>query len=151
MENILEFLCDVFGRSNSTLSTNIAKCVTSHNYKYLMVWTLNRHPLIKNYMGGLYNLRPPNPKLNFLREVNILLRYLGEQRDNKAQSWSSIIALVTASNYRNFIVDNNTLIDAITGWIKDISATNNNVDFFPGSCRAASTSKAKSISVDLEP
>lgn len=39
----------------------------------------------------------------------------------------------------------------MTGWIKDISTTNNNVDFFPGSCRAASTSKAKSISVDLEP
>lgn len=37
-------------------------------------------------MGGLYNLRPPNPKLNFVWEVNILLRYLGEQRDNKAQS-----------------------------------------------------------------
>ena len=37
MENILEFLCDMFGRSNSTLSINIAKCATSHSYIYLIV------------------------------------------------------------------------------------------------------------------
>ena len=44
--------------------------------------SLHKHPVIKNYMTGLFNLRPPKAKLSFKWDVDILLRYFEKQGDN---------------------------------------------------------------------
>ena len=43
---------------------------------------MNKHPLINKYMTGIFNLRPPKPKLSFVWDVDILFRYFELQGDN---------------------------------------------------------------------
>ena len=43
---------------------------------------MNKHPLIDKYMTGIFNLRPPKPKLSFVWDVDILFRYFEQQVDN---------------------------------------------------------------------
>ena len=46
----------------------------------------NKHSSINKYMSGVFNLRPPKPKLSFVWVVDILLRYFEQQGDNNALS-----------------------------------------------------------------
>ena len=43
--------------------------------------SLNKHPLINEYMTGIFNLRPPKPKLSFIWDVDILFIFK-QQGDN---------------------------------------------------------------------
>ena len=43
---------------------------------------MNKHPLINKYMTGIFNLRSLKPKLIFVWDVDILLRYFEQQGDN---------------------------------------------------------------------
>ena len=178
-------------------------------------------------MTGIFNLRPPKPKLSFVWDVDILFRYFEQQGDNCLLSdiiltqkliilllllgahslctinlfcinnmvlndllvtfiptevlkhsrkdkpldnfeyrtyenkTSCVIAFFRRNKHEGLTTDQLIIfhrkpfegasIDIMRRWIKDIFIVNNIVNYFPPhSCRAASSSKAKSIAVNID-
>ena len=58
----------------------------NHHCPYTPYNSLNKHPLINKYMTGVFNLRPPKPKLSFVWDVDILFRCFERQGDNNSLS-----------------------------------------------------------------
>ena len=80
--DVLDFLSTMFekGHAYSTIST--AKCAIATMIHIPPYESLNKHPLINKYMTGIFNLRPPKPKLSFVWDVDILYRSFEQQGDN---------------------------------------------------------------------
>ena len=75
----LDFLSAVFEKGHAYSTINSAKCAIATIIHIPPYESLNKHPLINNYMTGTFNLRPPKPKLSFAWDVNILFRYFEQQ------------------------------------------------------------------------
>ena len=72
------------GYANSTI--NSAKCAEATIVRIPPYNLLNKHPMISKYMTGVFNLKPPKPKSNFVWDVDILFRYFEQQDDNNSLS-----------------------------------------------------------------
>ena len=59
--------------------------LNSHHCPYTPFNSLNKNPIINKYRTGLFNLRPPKPKLSFAWDVDILFRNF-EQGDSNSLS-----------------------------------------------------------------
>ena len=79
---MLDFLCPMFEKGHAYLTINSAKCVIATIMHIPHYDSLHKHPLISKYMTGIFNLRPPKPKLSFVWNVDILFRYFEQQGDN---------------------------------------------------------------------
>ena len=76
----------MFDKGNAYSTINSAKCAVATIAHISPYNSLNKHPLIKKYMTGVFNLRPPKPKLSFMWDMDILFRYFDQQRDNNSLS-----------------------------------------------------------------
>lgn len=221
----------MFDRGCAYSTINSAKCAIATIVHIPPYSSINKHPVIKQYMTGIFNLKPPKPKLSFVWDVDILFRYFEQLGNNNslpieiltqklvtlllllgAQRLSTIklfsvdymvlnnlsatfipTAVVKQSRegtpldkfeyraysddklcviaclqeyisrrkqYKNLYSDQLIItlkkpykgasVDTMRRWIKKVFVKNNIVDFSPHSCRAASTSKAKSLDVNIE-
>ena len=84
--HVLEFLSGMFDKGNSYSTINSAKCAIATIIHIPPYNSLNKHPLINKYMTGVFNLRPPKPKLSFVWDVAILFRYFEQQGDSNSLS-----------------------------------------------------------------
>ena len=78
----LDFLSAMFEKGHPYSTINRANCAIATIMHIPPYDSLNKHPLINKYMTGVFNLRPPKPKLSFVRDVDTLIRYLEQQGDN---------------------------------------------------------------------
>ena len=70
------------GHAYSTInSTKCAITIIVHIPPYN---SLHKHPLINKYGTGVFNLRPPKPKLSFVWNVNILFKFFEQQGDDNS-------------------------------------------------------------------
>ena len=72
----------MFEKGVSYSGINSAKCALSHIVNIPPCKVLSDHPLIAQYCKGLYNLRPPQPKLSFVWDVRIIFDYFTTQNYN---------------------------------------------------------------------
>ena len=80
--HVLDFLSAMFEKGHAYSTINSAKCAIATIIHIPPYESLNKHPLINKYMTGIFNLRPPKPKLSFVWDVDILFRYFEQQGDN---------------------------------------------------------------------
>lgn len=232
VDHILSFLSDMFEKGASYSAINSAKCAIATKVHIPPYPTANKHPVIMTYIKGVFNLRPPVPKLTFVWDVNIIFTYFEKQGNNDklsdmmlSQKLLMLLLLLGAqrlNTIKHFCIDrmivNNISIafspdkvlkhsrqgrkldtfeyrsypknpkicviecikeyltrrskyvnadikeliittrkpfrpaslDTMRRWVKAIFTTTNIHNFTPHSCRAAATSKAKSINVDID-
>ena len=82
----MDFLSGMFDKGHAYSIINSTKCAIATIVHIPPYNSLNKHPLINKYMTGVFNLRPPKPKLNFVCDVNILFRYFEQQGDHDSLS-----------------------------------------------------------------
>ena len=82
----MDFLSGMFDKGHAYSTINSTKCAIATIVHIPPYNSLNKHPLINKYMTGVFNLRPPKPKLSFVWDVNILFRYFEQQGDNDSLS-----------------------------------------------------------------
>ena len=74
VSHALDILGGIFDKGHAYSTINSAECALAtivHPPSYI---SLNKHPLINKYMTGLFNVRPPKPKLSFVWDMDILFR-----------------------------------------------------------------------------
>ena len=76
VSHALNFLSRMFDKGHAYSTINSAKCVIATIVDILTYKSLNNHPLINKYMTGVFNLRPPKPKLRFVLDVDIFVQVL---------------------------------------------------------------------------
>ena len=113
---VLDFLSNLYDQGLSYSAINSAKSALSHIILIPPYTKLSDHPLISQYGKGVFNLRPPRPKLQFLWDVKIVFSYLEEKGSNnilpdKILSQKLLILLLLLGGQRmntvfNFEVDN---------------------------------------------
>ena len=86
VSHVLDFLSGMFDKGHAYSTINSTKCAIATIVHIPPYNSLNKHPLINKYMTGVFNLRPPKPKLSFVWDVNILFRYFEQQGDNDSLS-----------------------------------------------------------------
>ena len=72
VSHVLDFLSGMLDKGNAYSTINSAKCAIATIAHIPPDNSLNKHPLINKYMTGVFNLRPPKPKLSFVWDVDIL-------------------------------------------------------------------------------
>ena len=80
--HVLDFLSAMFEKGRAYSTINSAKYAIATIVHIPPYDSLNKNPLIKKYMTGIFNLRPPKPKLSFVWDVDILFRHFEQQGDN---------------------------------------------------------------------
>ena len=116
IENVLEFLSSLFDKGLSYSVINAAKSALSHIIFIPPYRKLTDHPLMTQYGKGVFNLRPPKPKLQMVWDVKIVFDYLKEKGTNgklqdKELSQKLLILLLLLGGQRmnsifNFDVNN---------------------------------------------
>ena len=114
--NVLDFLSNLYDQGLSYSAINSAKSALSHIILIPPYTKLSDHPLISQYGKGVFNLKPPRPKLQFVWDVKIVFSYLEEKGLNnilpdKILSQKLLILLLLLGGQRmntvfNFEVDN---------------------------------------------
>ena len=113
---VLDFLSNLYDQGLSYSAINSAKSALSHIILIPPHTKLSDHLLISQYGKGVFNLRPPRPKLQFVWDVKIVFSYLEEKGSNnilpdKILSQKLLILLLLLGGQRmntvfNFEVDN---------------------------------------------
>ena len=114
--NVLDFLSNLYDQGLSYSAINSAKSALSHIILIPPHTKLSDHLLISQYDKGVFNLRPPRPKLQFVWDVEIVFSYLEEKGSNnilpdKILSQKLLILLLLLGGQRmntvfNFEVNN---------------------------------------------
>ena len=73
--HVLDFLSVMFDKRYAYSTINSAKWALETIVHIPPCDPLSKHPLTNKYMIGMFNLRPPKPKLSFVWDVDILFRY----------------------------------------------------------------------------
>lgn len=76
MNNVIEFLTDLYEKGHSYNSLNTARSALSSLGISLESYTAGTHPLIVRFLRGVYNIRPPKPRYAKIWDVNKVLLYL---------------------------------------------------------------------------
>ena len=76
----------MFDKGHAYSTIDSAKCAIATIVHIPPYNSLHKHPLINKYMAGVFNLRPPKPKLSFKWDVDILFKYFEQQGDNNSLS-----------------------------------------------------------------
>ena len=84
--HVLDLLSGMFDKGHAYSTINSAKCAIATIVHIPPYNSLNKHTLINKYTTGVFNLRPPKPKLSFVWDVDILFRYFEQQDDNNSLS-----------------------------------------------------------------
>ena len=81
--HILDFLSVMFDKGCAYSTINSAKWAIATIVHITPFSSINKHLLIKKYVTGIFNLKPPKPKLSFIWHVDILFRYFERQGHNR--------------------------------------------------------------------
>lgn len=75
---IIAFLTDLFDQGLGYSALNTARSALSFIVKIdtLELCTVGKHPLIRQFMRGVFNLRPSLPKYQVTWDANIMLNFL---------------------------------------------------------------------------
>ena len=82
LTHVLDFLSTMCEKEHAYSTINSAKCAIATIIYIPPYASLNKHPLINKYMTGIFNLRPPKPKLSLAWDMDIFFRYFEQQGDN---------------------------------------------------------------------
>ena len=86
---VLDFVSAMFEKEHTHSTINSGKCAIATIIYISPYESLNKYPpLINKYMTGMFNLRPPNPQLSFVWDVDNLFRYF-EHYNPTATAWGS--------------------------------------------------------------
>ena len=64
LTHVLDFLSTMCEKEHAYSTINSAKCAIATIIYIPPYASLNKHPLINKFMTGIFNLRPPKPKLS---------------------------------------------------------------------------------------
>ena len=73
---ILHLLSAMFDKCCAYSASNSAKCAITIIVNISPYSSINKHPL---NLPGLFYLKPPKPKLSFVWDVDIVIRYFKQQ------------------------------------------------------------------------
>ena len=83
VEHIINFLSHLYNKGATYSTINSAKVAISYFRNIPPYTTLGDHPMIKKFMKGAFNLRPPVRKTSTVWDVKILFDYFLTLPDNK--------------------------------------------------------------------
>ena len=76
LENILEFLADLFYKGFKFRTLGVYRSAISSNHETVDVFVIGKHPMIAKFMKGVFSLRPPEPKYFVTWDVRQILDFL---------------------------------------------------------------------------
>ena len=85
-EIIINFLSTLYDGGMSYSAIKIAKAALSYKINLPFCHNIGDHPLIRKFMKGIFNLRPPKAKSAFIWDVKILFNHFEDMSDNKELS-----------------------------------------------------------------
>ena len=113
--HIVNFLGELYDKNVSYSVIKSAKSALSHEICLPPFSSIGEHPLVRKFMKGVYNLRPPKTKCGFIWDVKILFKYFEDLPNNNelditSLSYKTLCLLVLLSGARvntvyNFRVD----------------------------------------------
>lgn len=74
-KEVVEFLCDLHKKEYTYNQICMARSAVSSVVSAGSDLTIGKHPLVKRFMKGLFELNPQFPKYKFIWDVSILFRY----------------------------------------------------------------------------
>ena len=82
-KDIVEFLCDLHLKGYTYHQICMARSAVSTVVSATSAVTIGKHPLVKRFMKGLFELDPQFPRYTYVWDVSLLLRYLRMLDDPK--------------------------------------------------------------------
>ena len=76
LENILEFLADLFYKGFKFRTLGVYRSDISSNHETVDGFVIGKHPMIAKFMKGVFSLRPPEPKYFVTWDVKQVLDFL---------------------------------------------------------------------------
>ena len=76
LENILEFLADLFYKGFKFRTLGVYRSAISSNHETVDGFVIGKHPMMAKFMKGVFSLRPPEPKYFVTWDVRQLLDFL---------------------------------------------------------------------------
>ena len=82
VEEIVNFLAELYDKEKSFSVINTAKLAISHYLTFPPYKHLSEHPLIDNFFKGLFNLKPPEPRISFTWDANKMFKHFNSLQTN---------------------------------------------------------------------
>ena len=82
-KEVVEFLCDLHIKGFTYYQICMARSAVSSVVSVSSVVTIGKHPLVKRFMKGLFELDPKFPRYKFVWDVSLLFRYMRMLDDPK--------------------------------------------------------------------
>ena len=76
LNNVIEYLTDLYEKGHSYSSINVAKSSLSSLGISFESYTAGSHPLVVRFLKGVFNIRPPKSRYSSIWDVNVVLSYL---------------------------------------------------------------------------
>lgn len=83
IQHVINFLSINFDNGNSYSHIKSLKSAIGHLVNFPPYTKLGDHPIMKKFMTGLFNLRPPKPKLGFVWDVKIVFDHFKILTENQ--------------------------------------------------------------------
>ena len=85
LENIFEFLADLFHKGFKFRTLGVYRSAISSNHETVDGFVIGKHPMMAKFMKGVFSLRPPEPKYFVTWDVRQVLDFL--------KTWSPVESL----------------------------------------------------------
>ena len=76
LENILEFLTDLFYKGFKFRTLGVYRSAISSNHETVDGFVIGKHPMMAKFMKGVFSLRPPEPKYFVTWDIRQVLNFL---------------------------------------------------------------------------
>ena len=76
LENIFEFLADLFHKGFKFCTLGVYRSAISSNHETVDGFVIGKHPIMAKFMKGVFSLRPPEPKYFVTWDVRQVLDFL---------------------------------------------------------------------------
>ena len=76
LENIFEFLADLFHKGFKFRTLGVYRSAISSNHETVDGFAIGKHPMMAKFMKGVFSLRPPEPKFFVTWDVRQVLDFL---------------------------------------------------------------------------
>lgn len=83
---ILEYLCSLKKAGRSFNTINVYKSLLSSTLAPIDGFAIDPHPLVEKLINGCYNVNPPQPRYTYIRDPDLILRFIAAQKDNEPRT-----------------------------------------------------------------
>ena len=90
VNNILEFLTELYEKGNKYSSICSARSALATVVKIDSYSSISDHPLVSQFVKGVYNLHPPFPRYTHTWDVNKVLTYIVNMPDNSELTFKQL-------------------------------------------------------------